>query len=175
MSNCCVLGNRVRTRTWSQSIHCQPEGRNEGQQGVKPGLGSGTEDPGARQQKVSRGQKCQGVFSCEEEVDSNSEPPLELESNHKTQSNHRISGNGQRRGEGRRGGRKWQLLSGLATQKRKGSLRGEAACYEKCLSTDRNKSRDREGVNGWFIQQSSSGKTLNFYPRTYEWMASWKH
>ena len=103
LSNCCVLGNRVRTHTWSQSIHCQPEGRNEGQQGVKPGLGSGTEDPGARQQKVARGQKCQGVFSCEEEVDSNSEPPLELESNHKTQSNHRISGNGQRRGRGGEG------------------------------------------------------------------------
>ena len=83
VSNCCVLGNRVRTRTWSQSIHCQPEGRNEGQQGVKPGLGSGTEDPGARQQKVARGQKCQGVFSCEEEVDSNSEPetPVSLERN----------------------------------------------------------------------------------------------
>lgn len=126
VSNCCVLGNRVRTRTWSQSIHCQPEGRNEGQQGVKPGLGSGTEDPGARQQKVARGQKCQGVFSCEEEVDSNSEPPLELESNHKTQSNHRISGNGQRRGEGRRGGRKWQLLCrpGHSEEEREPERRG---------------------------------------------------
>ena len=78
-------------------------GRNEGLQGVKPGLGSGTEDPGARQQKASRGQKGQGVFSWEEEVDSKSEPPLELGSSHKTQSNHRISGNSQRQGGEERG------------------------------------------------------------------------
>lgn len=103
-------------------------GRNEGLQGVKPGLGSGPEDPGARQQKVSRGQKGQGAFSWEEEVDSNSEPPLELGSSHKTQSNHRISGNSQRQGRGGEGGGSGSSSAGLATQKRKGSPGGEAAC-----------------------------------------------
>ena len=81
-----------------------------------------------------RGRKCQAVFCWEEEVDSNLEPPLEVESNHTTQPHHRVGGNGQRRGEGRGGGRKGQLLCGpghLEEERKpeRGSIPGEMSVH----------------------------------------------
>ena len=126
LSNCCVLGSR--TWTWSQSIHCQPEGRNEAQQGVKPGLGSGTEDPGARQQKVSRGRNARGSSLVKRKL-------TQIRSLHwswnQTTRHSQITelvAMARDEGRGEEGGGSGSSSAGLATQKRKGSLRGETAC-----------------------------------------------
>lgn len=72
--------------------------------GIQPSLRSGAGALGTGQQKVSGRQKCQGVFSWEEEVYSNLEPPQEVESNHKTAKPQLMEMTGDEGRDGEKGG-----------------------------------------------------------------------